>query len=639
MSFSLKYNNSWLRAAFVVSQDAIDTDMRRARIFSGAYNKYTDTTMGGTYAVNPPPQACRWTDIRSERRFKSISKGMGTAYSKMHDDNSILLNVQAGVADFTSLTSFFSNFYSSETAYMVRTGRSPGFLFNISKLAGYVVTLPVHITVLAGTAIRWLTDKPITKFCSLKETQALYWNAVSTMFNRITGSMGLVQDMRPQDYVSSTSGLTREQIENNNRLLPDVVRSNGQIDIYSVAGRAQRKANQFNEALMNAYDKAGDFDDLMDRIAILNDTFEPVDYNPTLSAALDRYMASDTFTPKASSDQRTGDQAPSPQPQDSTRERYDDPSYWDYVQSEWNEGSKWVTFRVNYNGAIGESFSNSSTEPPLKSAVNSMSSKANVTRFSFADGKLDDGIIGKTIGMFVDGVKSVIGGLAAGVGIDGLGAILGNGLVDIQNVYESSRATLPKETYTMQLRSPLGDPYSRAKSLIYPLCCVLGIALPRATGAQSYQSPFYISAQCKGRSITRFGLVSSLTIQRGVGNLGFDRDGFPLAIDVTMEIEDLSSIAYMPITAGMTPFDLMSTDRIQELIFGDENSYGDYMDTLGALSLIDQMYMTRRLRRNYRNAMLDLSSWFSTSHLAQWSLGSGSMVGRWIQAVHVTDRP
>jgi hypothetical protein len=136
--------------------------------------------------------------------------------------------------------------------------------------------------------------------------------------------------------------------------------------------------------------------------------------------------------------------------------------------------------------------------------------------------------------------------------------------------------------------SPYGNPISQLLNLYIPLSMLLAGALPLATGKQSYTSPFLCQLFDKGRCQTRLGIIDSLSITRGTGNLGFDNEGHAMAIDITFTVKDLSSIMYMPIAEGFSLNPLNG-------IFDDDTVFSDYMAVISGMSLNDQTYRMRKL--------------------------------------------
>ena len=108
-------DSDWIGAAFLVDPiDLLPID-RLNRFWSTANLKFTDSSIGGNIAMNPPPQPCRLSDPRVGGRrtggqritlAESGSMGMGPWYSEKIDDNSDLLFLQFGIPEFNSLVSF-----------------------------------------------------------------------------------------------------------------------------------------------------------------------------------------------------------------------------------------------------------------------------------------------------------------------------------------------------------------------------------------------------------------------------------------------------------------------------------------------------------------------------------------------------
>lgn len=206
----------------------------------------------------------------------------------------------------------------------------------------------------------------------------------------------------------------------------------------------------------------------------------------------------------------------------------------------------------------------------------------------------------------LNSAKEFVGGVGESLGVSGLGALMGNAFVDIPQVWQNSTADLPKSTYTMHLRTPYGNKMSRFMNLYVPLSMILAGALPKSTGKHSYDSPFLVEIFDKGRQQVRLGVIDSLQITRGVGNVGWTRNQEPLGIDVTFSVLDLSSILHMPMNASPG-------------IFDEDNAYTDYLAVLGSLSLADQFYAGSRLRLSLTRKMASWRQWSSPAKYGMWA--------------------
>jgi hypothetical protein len=171
---------------------------------------------------------------------------------------------------------------------------------------------------------------------------------------------------------------------------------------------------------------------------------------------------------------------------------------------------------------------------------------------------------------------------------------------------------------------------------------LLAGGLPLATGKGSYTSPFVSELYDRGRCQTRYGMMEQITVTRGVGNLGFNREGNAMGIDVSFTVVDLSSVLYMPIAqsislasaAAMTAASATGSSLVEGVtaaatvpgIFDDQSVFSDYMAVLSAMGLSDQIYSWRRFKLNVTRALADANTFFDKAHMASF-LGN-TMPGR-----------
>jgi hypothetical protein len=111
---------------------------------------------------------------------------------------------------------------------------------------------------------------------------------------------------------------------------------------------------------------------------------------------------------------------------------------------------------------------------------------------------------------------------------------------------------------------------------------------------------------------TRLGVVSNLQVTRGTSNLGFNRIGEPMGIDISLEIMELSSIMHMPMSSGFNPLNLKQ-------IFDSETLFNDYMAVLSSLSLREQVYVGERFKLGLTKYLKNLDSWASVAHAMNWA--------------------
>lgn len=625
---------NWLRQSFMVPRQALSVLDERQKLFSDVSLKFTDTTLGGNFAINPPPQFTRFADLKVKGRFNP-SRGMGRYYSEAMDDNGQLVNMRFGVPEFNSLTTFFTGFFNSEASLLARTGRQSGLFYKIGKAAGFVVSLPLAPIIAAGSMYRFLAMEPASKYYYLKPTMPLYWNAVNTIANAIAVNMGIVPPVygeEQEEFLGGGDGFTPSELKALSGNM-NIYREGGGIDIYAVATRAARLSHKYNEKLREHLETASSREDLKRRMQ----EFAGESIQDPGSRGIDRYL--DSYIASAAG--RLDESALTEKDGEATgratlnENQESEPGWYDklveFSKAELADGAQFVTFRVDHVDSVSESFSNSAGEPEIANKINSASSSARQTRFSFAEGNLGSGGIAGVVEGALGGVKDVVSGFVNGIGMSGIAAAAGSAFIDIPQIWESASADLPTADYTIQLRSPYGNKLSRFQNLYVPLAMLLAGALPLSTGKRSYTSPFLVEIYSKGKNQTRLGIIDSMSVTRGVGNLGWTREGEPLGIDVSFSVLDLSSVMHMPISAN---FSLNPTQGI----FDEDSVFNDYMAVLGGLGLTDQTYIGKKLRLNITRMMTNFDSWTSVSHFSNWAVGT--LPGRLVNALaREVDRP
>jgi hypothetical protein len=582
---SINLTPSWVRQSFLVNAEWLSATDQNNRFFSDASLKYTDTTPGGNHAINPPPQFTRYADPKAGSRFAG-SKGLGIYYSEAIDDHSQIIHMRFGVPEFNSMTQFFTNFYNTGAATVARTGRDPhGIMYNIGRAAFTVVAVmfwPLAAIHIAAMALRFIIEKPATKYYYLKPTMPVYWQVVQTIVNQIAVNKGIIQRQVSSPATTGTDPLQGDpnwnqgsdlansyqfdsggvQAMNNLAMqmqLPDIFTPGGGIDVYAMANRAKR----LEQAQIKAYYQA--LNDTqggtLDIGASIQQIFSPsnmlTDTNQhDFLTYLDKWRTTPAGQASSSETSLASDASndASTEAIDPNKSDYSSqsPGLGAFYQAELDDGGAFVSFRVNATGAVTDSFQNQPADSDLANKINSMSSQSRSTRFDIENGDISDNFFAKAAGHVLDNMKDVVAGVADGFHMSGLAALGGSALVDIPKHWQSASANLSRSTYTMNLVSPYGNPISQLINLYIPVAMLIAGALPLATGQQSYTSPFICELYDRGRCQIRLGMIDSLQITRGTSNLPFDEIGNAMAIDVSFTVLDLSNLVYLPISQGMT---------------------------------------------------------------------------------------
>lgn len=289
-------------------------------------------------------------------------------------------------------------------------------------------------------------------------------------------------------------------------------------------------------------------------------------------------------------------------------------SFVDASVSTMVDGARWVPFHVDYVGEGSESFSSSTSEIETEGIIKQIGSQANTLRYNFAGGN---------IAAFTGDVVRVANQVAAGAlngatfGISGvIAGLLGGGFIDLPKKWDDSSFQLPNVTYKISLRSPYGNPWSQLQDIYVPLALLIAGAAPLAVGKASYSSPFLCSAFCRGVQNVRLGMITELSITRGTGNLGFDRDWRPLGIDVQFTITDFSSIAAAPISSSFFG------GGYAEL--GDDTPFGRYIAMMCGRDLATNAFYWNRFKMKLSRAIANFSTNLTPEAMAvKFTKGTG----------------
>lgn len=688
----------WVRNAFLVTQNQLEAVDQENRYTTSVSLGFTDTTPGGNIAINPLPQFTRYADpnalvslgnhIYSSAgdRYSAYlgSKGMGIYYGEAFNENQQVIYMRFGVPSFNSMTQFFTGFYNTGAGNLARTGRSTGVFYAIGKAAGFVASiiswklLAVH---LLGIGLRFMLNKPSSKFYYLKPTMPLYWNAVTTMVNQLAVNRGIVPRVggAGQAALNNNYEFSAAELSNMHSLLKDVFKETGGIDVYAMATRAQRLAVRREQIMSQVYENATNMnlrqtmDDLSKQIQS-GISQQLIDKRPSFDEYLSKWFSTAAAQPKATT---TDAQSDSATVETLMGKLSDTTGFGEFLNAELGDGGAFACFRVNYTGSQNESFSNSVGESELANKINSMSSSSRSTTFDFAGGNLSDNPIAKVVGGALGAVKDTLSGLVDGTMLSGLASLGGAAFVDIPKHWQSSTANLARSNYTVTLESPYGNPLSQLINIYIPLAMLLAAALPISTGKQSYTSPFLLELYDPGRCQSRLAIIDSLSINRGVGNLGFNNQNHAMAIEVNFSILDLSNIVHMPIVAGFSLEGMQTginvgtgvgavaggvvggvagaaggavaggviggtvgaaSDAVSNVVqsinqlFDEDSLYSDYLAVLSGMSLSEQIYQLKKFKRNLTRTMADWDSWASAAHFA--SFAGDSIPGRLVSILY-----
>lgn len=630
----------WLKDVFMVSTESLEQVDRDNRYFSSANFKFTDTTMGGNLACNARPQYTRYCDIRvpgvaSLRNKVTVNSngnhGMGRYYSEAIDDNAQKVYLSFGVPEFNGIFEFFARAIDYESAVVANTGRSPVAYNVASTLANVAIFIAFPIVALTV----W-TIKGVNKFFFgsggfnyyyMKPTMHTYWSTVNTIVTMLATEMGILipefmEDGSTPEKLGNVMKFNQRDLEYIRNALPNIITKENHIDVYAIVNRAQMMANKqmleerklyqngvldrerFIGYLKTKYTKTtnGGLSELLNEVIMLQNVYgfrdkkdNQTDTKPTMKGDPTEAFKEDergrvpmTETEKKKHSSWSVDYA----------------KYFDSIA---RGGGSHVVFQVEYTGAVTETFTNTVKEMPVAGMVKSVANKGRDIRFSLGGGNIVDGL-GEAMGYAKDVVAGTLDSFTFGLS-NVLSTIFGSAYVDLPKMYDDSTVELPTHEFKARLVSPYNNPFSQLQNIYIPLGMLLAGSLPLQTGKSSYTSPYLCNLFMKGISYIQLGMITSLTVSRGVSNLGFSKTGRALAIDVTFSVTDFSSIMSAPV--NNSPFGAF------KMSLNDDNLLNRYIATLGSRDLHTVLYNTPKFKMRLSNLVGGIETILSPSFNAQ----------------------
>ena len=653
---NIVFDNNWFDIRFIppdINMDSIDV---YNRFYTTASRKFTSTRMGGNFGINVKPQFTRWADIRhGNRGFRgrlttnnlNVDAGLGRVYSERYDDAQQMIMLQFGKEKFNSLSNFMLSAIDYRDSYIANTGRYPtGYAVGSTVGAGIMlVAFPWITLTIWGLkfASGLVMNMDSFNYYYMEPTMHLYWAAVSQIVTILGTELGiLIPELMPEQTDANRIGvpirLNTEDLEAYKKLMPGLFTENNYIDIFKIATTTQTLANRLLLEEYELYQKGEEspYDFLgyvykdgviKEKAAAGSGLINTLNYNLSFSNWLTKLTKGNGLF--ASEEKKDGAVSTDNKSADGNISSYgrgsdgkypsldSDSTYIDKLAASIDagikEGGGYAIFNVEFSGSTTESFSNNVSDINLGSSINSVATAARNMKFNFAGGNL----FGEAQQDAIGAVKNVAAGTADSMTY-GAAAVIqtltGNAYVDIPKKWDTSDMSLPSITYNMSLRSVYNTPFSRLKDELIPLAMILAGTLPLSAGQSAHTSPFLCELFCKGVQHIKMGMITSLSITRGVNNLAYDKNKNMRGIDVSFTVTDFSTIMTAPVNTSI--FDTFN------IALEDNKPINRYLAVLASRDLLTSKYMVPRMKLKASRLLMNIDQAFSP-HAIGMRIGHG----------------
>lgn len=538
-----------------------------------------DTSLGGNDVINPYWQYCVDDDISHPFTQVNISGtiAMGRVYEETINSLQRILYIGFGVSKFNNLAGFYANAYNTSLGDLMNKGADGINIAEIiGELTGYIARAPIMLMQIPLTVFRFILNGPgkpqITKYYDFKSEMPLYYRCVNSLLAQLGANLGIMDTKPYSESGSSTTNMTQQQIQQ---------------EILSEFG---------DQAALPNYITDYNFDFL--KIMMKRATYEGASRNSE-NVSTDYALRAQSNVQTQAADASVGGSPSASAVNPSNGEgllpfiAQDVNAFAAAYMDSVHDAFLYIGFRVERGTSASESLSSSTTQSPVQQTINSKLNDARNINFATMGGNISDGVIGTAISKLTGVVGSAVNGFAEGFGLSGLSALAtGAANIDIPEIWQDT--TFNKSySFNMRFVAPYGDPITIMQSEYVPLCALLAGALPRATGASSYTSPFLCRAYCKGMFAVPLGIIDSISIDRGNDTHGWTHGNLPLSLDVSFSIKDLSPTMTMAI-AGNDISSMLS------YFTGADTPMSQYLMTLAGMGPIEMLTPIENLKRRWK---------------------------------------
>ena len=639
-------DDKWIKNAFMV--DAMDLSIEDA--YGSIYDidtfKFTDTSLGGSISLNVYPQFTRYTDIRMPSRIMKRNEvtvtnmsgnfGMGHYYSEAIDDNSFNVYFEFGVPNFNNILFYFLSATDYKKAVIANEGRSPIF-YDLGELSGTIalviafpyITIPLIIIKKVALTLGDLGVFPGRfDYYYLKPTMFNYWATVNSIVTMMATELGIASswfmpksDVNDNDKVGIPLEINQEEIDAFKKLMPDIITSGNVINVHGMVAKAQKRLIELRrkqlktlENLSKSFtvDPENVSEEVLNNLDVtdvkVNDLWQELKNKTSKMSDLygkEKDTNKKEKNTKANNEQPNQDQVDKLLKDDKIKLerklRKEDQTSWlsdaiDVFQSVFNEGARYAIFRVEFLGSATESFSNTTTTVDTIDAINEMGKTWRKMKYNIAAGEVP--ILGDVIKGVTDFISGQLSGITLGLS-NVVGSFLSGMTLEAPMRWDDSTFNLPSLNFRMRLISHSAHPIAQLRGIYIPLAAILAAALPRSTGPKSYTSPFALSMYLRGYQRVTLGMITSLSITRGVSNLPYNKYMRPLAIDVNFTVTDFSQVIASP-----TPSNLLSSG---DIAYDDEAGINRYIAALCGRDLFSATHIGSRFKIKASNFLKSMA--------------------------------
>lgn len=579
---------SWLKA-----------QLQRMGKLSGGVCEHVSLAVGESPVLNPPWQFNELDDARSDPQYPHMGR---VYFSNIYANFPILIFQPGRAKTHGNFLTFFGKGLFGDHNQMndyIRSGGDRGFLGTIKYGLTMVKNLALAGAATALSAVTGASFFDVSKFITFKPAMPLYRDVTNNLLREFAANLGLLDfsgepqtvnntefDVEQNDEYSSefdnvTSEMEYDDIDKKDGTSIKVA-SSQIVGNSNIPENKESAENPFVTITDNVREKVRDFFDSK--------------FGANVASMASSYKGSfkklDVISMIPRSNYADGEET-------DITSMYQNTSY--------------LPFLCQNTISISETFSNSTSEHPLVSQINSMADEnRHQKEFPGAQKLLNLlGGLGDTGGQNpLDKLgDEVIKGLKGWAGDKVLSAsemgmiMSGGGKMAIPEVWSGSSFSR-NYSVDFEFSSPVGDIFSIFENRIMQTCMCVSLVTPLQVGFNAYTAPFMVKVFSKGLFSVDFGIIESLSITHGEEKNDRTFDNFPKTTKVSITVKDLTPTMMLSLGGGA----FWKYRRAN-------TAMGEYIATMCNLSISERLEIMRKWKMYWSTLIASAKDSFSLDNI------------------------
>ncbi len=169
----------------------------------------------------------------------------------------------------------------------------------------------------------------------------------------------------------------------------------------------------------------------------------------------------------------------------------------------------------------------------------------------------------------------------------------------------------------IKLHSPYADPVCYYENVLFPLACILGLALPRQVESAVYASPPILRLRSRGWFSVDMGIVESVSIKRGSDKNDWTLGRLPRSVEITLQIKDLYGTMMMSLMGSSAKKYKLNRRHFNTAL-------SDYLNTIGGLDTFQQTFPSVKFRQALERTIQGFKSMINPITWQQTAAGLAS---------------